>query len=1232
MALVNKTLSDVMSVTRTTGAQYWGQDGTLKTAAANEPRHEYDPNVIEAQNLLVNSETWWLSGYSLVNATVTEPGVICAPLHSELYRAVTQYGLLAPGVTYTVSAEVSKVTCSFFFGRANLGGYVKYNLDTGVVAETAGGWTGAITSLGNGVYRCAATFTGPSTSDAVVFGPWVVGSANMYGMPTAGGGAAVRVSKLQLNTGSTALPYTPTPAVFTGRATTGTHFGSDGNLRTAGVNELRLDYDPANPVQQNLLGHSEHLGASGYWGYYGAVVLSPNAAAAPDGSLSATRIQNTPGSNSFFGQLPYGSSAAVPLGKHTRSVFVKPDGSGNSVLIFEGVGGGGGAGGFLAFDAVAKTWAGDTVGNGFGTTYGYVDAGSGWLRVWVTMTKSTAAQIVNNSFYVGGYGSSAVQHGLYVWGFQFNSGTLLPYTPSTTTFTGRSTTGTYYDKTGTLQTAAAGVARYSYDPANLGAPPVLLLEPARTNLLLGSQDFTNGAWGRTGTTVTQNAGASPSGATNAASLAKNADGYANIAQAATISAGAVCTASVYFKAGSLTRGSITVISGTTDSRYWFDLTTGVVGGVFAAATAGYVSSGIVAVSGGWYRCWLTVTAQASTAVAYFYPDRGDSAVAGNVLIWGAQLELGSTPTSYIPTTTSQVTRAADTSTSVPFTRCAPKGNLLEPQRTNYVAQSEFVSGGHGGFYNTGNISGSLSRISPTGGTGIYKFTYDTAAAGGDRCQGNYYMPSGIVSASIFILKKIGGATFSLQIYNEPGGDGAVTFDTATGVATYVTTAVGSYSIESVGNYWRVKITNKIANVSGSNISIIKIYANSSNGGAPANGDTVEFVGAQLELGSYATSYIPTTAATVTRAADTTTSSAITRCAYKGLLIEGQRTNLIQNGQCIGASGTTYPTGHGRDQPYGGLEATALTTETLPSGMGCVRVRIAGTTTVLNRYLYAPAVSNMAVTAGTTYAAAVSYRLVAGQMPNTVYVQILWYDASAALVSMVEAVGPAVSGVEQRAVVTGTAPAGAVAARVRLDFNNQPAVGTAVDFSIQLGGFQFEAGPEATSYISTTTAQATRAADSYAISGSKASWLTGVGSGTFYFEFIRGSNAPGQKMVFMATDGTLNNRIGIYLDSATVHGTRMQVPSYYYGTHGGGGNSVLGAVSKCAVSFDGTVAKAFLNGVKLSESLGVPGITLTQLELGSQLGGGQLQGHIKTVRFFPDAACRTDAQLTTLTTP
>jgi hypothetical protein len=226
------------------------------------------------------------------------------------------------------------------------------------------------------------------------------------------------------------------------------------------------------------------------------------------------------------------------------------------------------------------------------------------------------------------------------------------------TFT-RASTGSYYNSAGVLSSAANNEARLDYNPSTLAAQG-LLIEEARTNLLLQSADFTT-TWGATNVTITANTTASPDGGTNGDTLLTNSAGAATNQSSQTFTAGSTITVSVFAKknASNFLRFELGNLC-----NCWFDLNTGVTGTNSAGSgNVLFSAKSIQAISGGWYRCVLTVTTSTITTLGTLLfatnSDGNTSSVSSSIFLWGAQLEVGSFPTSYIPTTTTALTRAND---------------------------------------------------------------------------------------------------------------------------------------------------------------------------------------------------------------------------------------------------------------------------------------------------------------------------------------------------------------------------------------------------------------------------------------------------------------------------------------------------------------------------------------------------------------------------------------------
>jgi hypothetical protein len=233
---------------------------------------------------------------------------------------------------------------------------------------------------------------------------------------------------------------------------------------------------------------------------------------------------------------------------------------------------------------------------------------------------------------------------------------------SLVTFT-RASSGTYTDSAGVLQTAATDVPRFDHDPTT-GESLGLLVEEQRTNLLLQSEDFST-TWTTRDATVSTNQVTAPDGATTADKIIETAtNGEHHTKQDTASQVAGTYSASIFAKAGErdviqfVGTGPLGVF------RANFDLTNGVIGSADSALNAR-----ITSFPNGWYRCNITATSTTTGALraqwnivtsptaARVESYLGD--VTKGLYLWGAQLEAGASPTSYIPTTTATVTRSAD---------------------------------------------------------------------------------------------------------------------------------------------------------------------------------------------------------------------------------------------------------------------------------------------------------------------------------------------------------------------------------------------------------------------------------------------------------------------------------------------------------------------------------------------------------------------------------------------
>ena len=228
----------------------------------------------------------------------------------------------------------------------------------------------------------------------------------------------------------------------------------------------------------------------------------------------------------------------------------------------------------------------------------------------------------------------------------------------------RGSSATRINAQGLIETVSNNSSRLNYpllDGKVVGCPHHIL-EPQRTNLVQYSEEFNNSYWLKALTSVTANQVISPDGSQTADMLIKNADYGSLYKTGISATSGSNYTFSVFVKKGTTDFLSLRQASGSNDVRKQFDLNTGAVTNGLAGNQTGFVSSNFEEYSNGWYRLSITCTSNGTSITISIYSGKvGESTFNGNSYIWGAMLEQGSYPTSYIKSNSgSATTRLAET--------------------------------------------------------------------------------------------------------------------------------------------------------------------------------------------------------------------------------------------------------------------------------------------------------------------------------------------------------------------------------------------------------------------------------------------------------------------------------------------------------------------------------------------------------------------------------------------
>ena len=234
----------------------------------------------------------------------------------------------------------------------------------------------------------------------------------------------------------------------------------------------------------------------------------------------------------------------------------------------------------------------------------------------------------------------------------------------------RGSAATRINSQGLIETVVSGQSRLDYpliDGKVVGCPHHIL-EPARTNLVTYSEDFSNPNWIKAGTSVVSDAAISPDGSLNASKLVEDIANSQHYLQRQGLAVTAnKYSYSLFAKKGG--RNKIRLFLSnyfTSGTNAIFDLENGTVVSTGTEATAT-----ITLMTDGFYKCTITSVSNAiagsnAFCEVFLVNDSDANTYTGDgtsgVYIYGAQVEQGSYPTSYIPTTTTVVTRSAETAT------------------------------------------------------------------------------------------------------------------------------------------------------------------------------------------------------------------------------------------------------------------------------------------------------------------------------------------------------------------------------------------------------------------------------------------------------------------------------------------------------------------------------------------------------------------------------------------
>jgi hypothetical protein len=394
------------------------------------------------------------------------------------------------------------------------------------------------------------------------------------------------------------------------------------------------------------------------------------------------------------------------------------------------------------------------------------------------------------------------------------------------------------------------------------------IEKETINLFRYSEEFNQGsAWSKQGgAQISPNASTAPDGTNTADLLYPSISGVVKAAiQSFTSASGTQYAQSIYVKASGKNFAALYALNGSAGPAMWVNLTTGA---ITNGSTPNVVGRFATSVGDGWWRIGFADLGNGTIGYMHIYPTdtAGSQNVTANgtdgILIWGGQLNYGSVAQEYIKTTTAAVYGGiTDNTPRLDYTDSSCPALLLEPQRTNLVDYSEYYDLFHQNVTLTTNADTSPEGVDNASKIVVSSTSQPRIERFNTWSNSTTYTMSGYVKADT-------GRYIGFGLYSPEMGNQWVRFDLTNETFVYSDTNWSNAAIVDAGDDWyrlSATMTTDAVNSSRSGFKLATMKSNSYNTGTI--GDSFFVYGLQLEVGSYATSYIPTYGSSVTRARD-----------------------------------------------------------------------------------------------------------------------------------------------------------------------------------------------------------------------------------------------------------------------------------------------------------------------------------------------------------------------------